>query len=316
MPADLRTAGRILRQQATTAGIGLLLPGDPGWPAGTGCDDLPCLWVWGTADVAGLLRRAVTVTGSRSASAYGLHLAADLASGLAGRGWTVASAAGFGIDARAAQAALATDRPVLLVAADGLRPAYPAALAGLQDQVAERGAVISPFPVGYAPSPARTVVRQRLLGTITAATVVVEASARSHALTTARAAAQTDRVVCAVPGPVTSATSTGCHQLLAAGARLVTCAADIEVALGSPTAGIVDGSGLYRVTVTASWDDGYWRTRTVPPFTVTAASHHAAADTAFGIVFSAHPDATGATLTAGIVDPAGVYETVCVSSTT
>ncbi|WP_211349195.1 DNA-processing protein DprA [Micromonospora pisi] len=313
-PTDLLALGGLLLDQARQAGITQLVPGDPGWPAGTGCDPLPCLWVIGDADVAGLLREAITVTGTPGGTAYGKQAATGLAYALATYGWTVTAGAATGTDAHAALAARAAGRPVLLVVANGLDQSYPAELTGLLADVAEHGAVVSAFPPGCPRSRARWAVQERLLGSITRATVVVEAMVTSRALLTAQAATQTGRIVCAVPGPITSAWSAGCHQLIADGtARLVALAADVIAAIDPPL--VPDGSeqSLFQITGTASWDDGRWRTRHMPEFLVRAASHRDAADRGFEVIFATNPHAY-ATFDAGVVGPGGVYEAIQVTT--
>ncbi|MFF5230226.1 hypothetical protein [Dactylosporangium sp. NPDC000521] len=82
VPEDAVAAGRQIRDAAHRSGLSMLVPGDAGWPAGTGAVDVPCLWVRGDRDVASLLRRATTVTGARACTAYGAHLAAEIAAAL------------------------------------------------------------------------------------------------------------------------------------------------------------------------------------------------------------------------------------------
>ncbi|MFK3983104.1 DNA-processing protein DprA [Micromonospora sp. NPDC050397] len=313
-PTDLLALGGLLLDQARQAGVTQLVPGDPGWPAGTGCDVLPCLWVIGDADVAGLLREAITVTGTPGGTPYGKQAVTDMAYALATYGWTVAAGAATGTDAHAALAARAAGRPVLLVAGNGLDQPYPAELNGLLADVAKHGALVSAFPPGCPRSRARWAVQERLLGSLTKATVVVEAMVTSRALLTAQAAAQTGRVVCAVPGPITSTWSAGCHRLIAEGtARLVILAADVIAAIDPPV--VPDGSeqSLFQVTGTASWDDGRWHTRQVPEFLVRAASHRDAADRGFEVIFAANPHAY-ATFDAGVVGPGGVYEAIQITT--
>lgn len=225
-----------LRHAAGRVGARLLVPGDPEWP--TGLDRLLappyCLWVRGGGDLAGLARRAVAVVGSRAATPYGLGVAADLGEGIASRGWTVVSGAAYGIDSAAHRGALAVDGPTGAVLACGVDVAYPRAHAGLLAQVARDGAVVSEVPVGCAPYRSRFLARNRLIAALAGATVVVEAGLRSGSLSTAREARDHHLPVGVVPGPVTSATSAGCHQLAReTQAVLVTDAAE-AVELAAP----------------------------------------------------------------------------------
>ncbi|MCV2396095.1 DNA-processing protein DprA [Actinotalea sp. M2MS4P-6] len=215
----------------------VVVPGDPGWPAGL--DDLGlarpmCLWVRG-ADPAPLLARAVSVVGSRAATSYGEHVTAELCAGLADADACVVSGGAFGIDAMAHRAALTADGGTVAVLAGGLDRPYPAANARLLSAVAEKGALLAEVPPGTAPTRHRFLLRNRLIAALGQVTVVVEAARRSGALSTAGHATALMRPVGAVPGPVTSAASSGCHHLLRDGAVCLTSAADVlELLDGTP----------------------------------------------------------------------------------
>lgn len=208
----------------------LLVPEDGGWPADL--DDLGaaaplCLWVRGTEPLGHLLRQAVAVVGARACTAYGEHVTADLAGGLADRGWTVLSGGAYGIDAVAHRAALAAGGPTVAVLAGGVDRPYPAGNARLLAAIAdEGGAVVSEVAPGCVPSRTRFLQRNRLIAAAGRATVVVEAAWRSGALNTAGHAVTLLRPVGAVPGPVTSAASAGCHRLLRD--AVAVCVTDIE----------------------------------------------------------------------------------------
>ena len=213
----------------------MLVPGDDGWPDGVDRLAHPpyCLYVRGDADLAALTERSVAVVGSRAASEYGLRVAGDLADGLVARGWTVVSGAAYGIDAAAHRAALAADGPTVAVLACGADRAYPATHRGLLDAVARTGAVVSEVPPGCAPYRSRFLARNRLIAALARATVVVEASLRSGSLTTAREARLLHLPVGAVPGPVTSMASAGCHALVReTDAVLVTDAGEVAELAG------------------------------------------------------------------------------------
>jgi DNA processing protein len=126
----------------------------------------------------------------------------------------VVSGAAFGIDGAAHRGALAADGSTVAVQACGLDRPYPAGHAGLLDRMAQRGAVISEYPPGIRPAKHRFLVRNGIIAALSAGTVVIEAGARSGARRTAGLAGVLGRVVMAVPGPVTSALSVGCHALL------------------------------------------------------------------------------------------------------
>jgi len=231
--AELRRLGRSLRQRAEEQSITLLIRGDRGWPTQTGINALPCLWVCGDPDVAALLGKAITITGAIACTDEGRQVTAELAGPLAAEGWTIVTGLSAGIDAAAAAAAFDTGvaSPVLVSPA-GLDQPADRALRNLAGRAVNRGALISPFPPGCRPSRSRWDFRDAMLGTLSAATVLVEASATSQALRAAWAAHNAGWLVLAVPGSVTTGTWAGCHQLIADGtAQLVTSASTVLDAL-------------------------------------------------------------------------------------
>ena len=237
--ADLATAARL--------GIRLATPEDDEWPAAAlhameisvarGSADLAppqALWVCGSLRVDEAVGRAVAIVGARDATAYGVRVAADLAYALARRGWTVVSGGAYGIDGAAHRGALAADGTTVAVVAGGLRSPYPAGHTKLFERIAAAGLLLSEWPPDCAPQRHRFLIRNRVIAALAAGTVVVEAGARSGAASTARRARELGRALMAVPGPVTSAQSVGCHRLLQdADARLVTCADDVLEMVGS-----------------------------------------------------------------------------------
>ncbi|MDO5501682.1 MAG: DNA-processing protein DprA [Actinomycetia bacterium] len=216
-------------------GARLIIPQDPDWPRAVNDLRAPplCLWVRGDLHLPRVAERSIAIVGARSATQYGTHTAADLAVGLGERGFAIVSGAAFGIDAAAHRGALATDAPTVAVMAGGIDRLYPAAHTGLLHEIARVGAVISEQPPGVAPIGSRFLKRNRLIAAISCGTVVVEASLRSGSFNTAHHAVETVRPVGAVPGPVTSMQSAGCHQLIREGkAELVTDAAEVAELVG------------------------------------------------------------------------------------
>jgi len=209
----------------------LLCPGDAEWPAGLDAlgEAAPvALWVTGVLDLRFSCLRSVAVTGSRAATAYGSYLASELGAALASRGVTVISGASFGIDAAAHRGALAADGATIAVLPGGIDVPYPAAHADLLQAVAAQGALVSEAPPGIPAGRLRFEFRHRVIAALATGTVVVESAARGRALTAARFAHGLGRPVMAVPGPVTSDLSAGCHDLIRSGqALLVTCAGDV-----------------------------------------------------------------------------------------
>jgi DNA processing protein len=193
------------------------------------------LWVRGPARLDELVERSVAVVGSRASTAYGEHVAGELGFQLGECGWTVVSGGAFGIDAAAHRGALAAEAPTLAVLACGVDRPYPAAHGALFGRIVETGLLVSEWPPGCAPLRHRFLVRNRLIAALTRGTVVVEAAARSGAQATAKRAHRLGRQVMVVPGPVTSAMSVGCHELLRdeeTGATLVASAAHVIEAVG------------------------------------------------------------------------------------
>ncbi|HEV6952188.1 MAG TPA: DNA-processing protein DprA [Promicromonospora sp.] len=215
----------------------LLHPDAPGWP--TSLDDLGsvaplCLWVRGEPDLGRLAQRSVSLVGSRACTDYGVRVTRALADGLADRGFTLVSGGAAGIDAEAHRGALLADAPTVAFLAGGVDRLYPATSTDLLRRAAEHGgAVVSEVPPGSVPGKQRFLKRNRLIAALTSGTVVVEAAARSGALSTANHAVRLLRPLGAVPGPVTSMASAGCHELLRRGAAVcVTDAAEAAELVG------------------------------------------------------------------------------------
>lgn len=191
------------------------------------------LWARGPAPLADTFERAVSVVGARAATGYGEFVAGDVAHGVASAGMTVVSGAAYGIDGCAHRGALAAEGTTVAVLGCGVDVGYPAGHATLLDRIAERGLVLSEYPPGTPPARYRFLVRNRLIAALSSGTVVVEAGVRSGARNTATTAAALGKVVLAVPGPITSAMSAGCHDLLrTGGAMLAGSVSDILEAVG------------------------------------------------------------------------------------
>ncbi|HET6213024.1 MAG TPA: DNA-processing protein DprA, partial [Micromonosporaceae bacterium] len=217
-------------EHAERLGARIVTPEDADWPARLADlarisrddprridrDTYPptCLWVRGAWPVAEAFSRSVAVVGARAATSYGEHVATEIGYGLAERGWTVVSGGAFGIDAAAHRGALAAAGLTVAVLACGIDRPYPLGHASLFERISDEGLLISEWPPGAEPHRHRFLVRNRVIAAATRGTVVVEAAARSGAAQTLRRAAQLNRVAMAVPGPVTSAMSVGCHEAL------------------------------------------------------------------------------------------------------
>ncbi|MGC4003717.1 MAG: DNA-processing protein DprA [Pirellulales bacterium] len=164
-----------------------------------------------------LAAAAVAVVGSRSATAYGADLAQRIGYDLGQAGVSVVSGAAFGIDYAAHRGALGSATPTIAVLACGVDRPYPSAHAELLRRIAETGVVVSEQPPGTNPSRLRFLARNRLIAALGRGTVVVEAALRSGALSTANWTGRLNRELMGCPGPVTSAASTGVHELIRAG---------------------------------------------------------------------------------------------------
>jgi DNA processing protein len=183
------------------------------------------LYVRGT--LTGADEMAVGIVGARRASFYGTQCAERLGYDLALRGVTVVSGLAHGIDGAAHRGALRASGRTLAVLGSGLARIYPPEHEPLAVQVAQQGALLSEYPMDTVPLPHNFPRRNRLISGLSLGVVVVEAARRSGALITADCALEQGREVFAVPGPITTVTSQGTHQLLKQGARLVTSVDDI-----------------------------------------------------------------------------------------
>lgn len=195
----------------------LLTPGDPDWPERL--DDLGphaplALWLRGRPEALHSTLHSIALVGARAATGYGEHVAMEAGSGLVSRGFTIVSGAAYGIDGMAHRAALASQGTTVAFLAGGVDRPYPSGHTVLIGRMTETGAVISEVPCGGQPSKWRFLQRNRLIAAASDATVVLEAGWRSGSLNTAGHAATLGRPLGAVPGPVTSAASAGCHRLI------------------------------------------------------------------------------------------------------
>jgi len=231
--------GQHALEEAERLGARIVTPEDAEWPAQVehlalitrddgerlhrDTDPPLCLWVRGVPSLADALDRSVAIVGSRAATSYGQHVASEFAYGLANRDWTIVSGGAFGIDAAAHRASLAAGGLTVAVLPCGIDRSYPLSHAGLLEQIADEGLLITEWPPGAAPHRMRFLIRNRVIAAATRGTVMVEAGARSGARNTLRYARLLGRPPMVVPGPVTSAVSVGCHAELrrGGGARLV-----------------------------------------------------------------------------------------------
>ena len=210
-----------------SAGAFLLTPEDSDWPIRV--DDLEsppiALIVKGRRDL--LTNPSLAIVGSRNPTPYGTRIAGDFAAGFVDREWDIVSGGAYGIDSAAHRGALVAEGRTIAVIASGIDTPYPSGNSRLFDEICENGAIISEVALGVPALPHRFLTRNRIIAALSQSTLVVEAAFRSGSLRTARDAAQLLRPVMAIPGPINSPSSEGCHRLIGErAAELVTSVAD------------------------------------------------------------------------------------------
>ena len=172
-------------------------------------------------------QHSIAIVGSRNASTYGLSMAKRLSGELSSLGLPIVSGMARGIDTAAHQGALAVNGKTIAVLGSGLGVIYPPENRQLFYKISENGAVVSEFPMTEGPNAYNFPARNRIISGITMGTLVVEAAKKSGSLITARLAGEQGREVFAIPGNINSLKSTGTHNLLKQGAKLVACAQDV-----------------------------------------------------------------------------------------
>lgn len=196
--------------------------------------DVPPYALWVRGDIATLnsLSNAITVDGARASTGYGEQVTRTFVGDAVNDGKLIVAGGAYGIQGAANRAALSFGGKTIIVSASGLERFYPNGHSTLFEQVVDSGAAISEMAPGTSPTKWRFMARSRLLAAATPATVVVEAGHRSGALRTAGIAMNLGRISAAVPGPVTSPSSAGCHELIVQGtSRLVTSCSDLKALL-------------------------------------------------------------------------------------
>jgi len=214
-----------------------------GWTLTTADSEWPPLWrelVDPPAEVFGRGRRdclaqpVLAIVGTRRATPRGMAVARGLAGALASAGWVIASGLARGIDAAAHAGALEAGGTTVAVMATGLDLTYPPAHVALRARIEARGCTVTELPPGTLPLPYQFPRRNRLVAGMARGVIVVEAPLRSGALGTAWLAADQNREVMAVPGPVDAPQSAGCHHLLKEGAALIDSVEDVHRLLPPP----------------------------------------------------------------------------------
>jgi DNA processing protein len=214
-----------LQDEIESAGGKFVIQGDPNWPHTL--DDLMVppigIILKGNAPSCS----SVALVGTRNPTQYGARIASEFASGFADREIEIISGGAYGIDTHAHRGAIAAEGRTTAVLASGISVRYPAGNGRLFEEILINGSLISEVMPNEKARPERFLTRNRLIATLSRATIVVEAAFRSGSLRTAHNASELMRVVLAVPGPITSPTSDGCHRLIGERcAEIVTSVAD------------------------------------------------------------------------------------------
>jgi DNA processing protein len=209
------------------AGGTFLTPESAEWPISV--DDLavPPIGMIVKGDVSILNNRALAIVGTRNPTPYGIRIAGDFAAGFVDRDWQIISGGAYGVDTAAHRGALVAEGRTIAVIASGIDIQYPAGNSHLFAEICENGAIVSEVMPGVIAMPHRFLTRNRLIAALSVSTLVVEAAFRSGSLRTARDAAELMKPVMAIPGPINSPSSEGCHRLIGErAAELVTSVAD------------------------------------------------------------------------------------------
>ena len=226
---------------ASKLGAFLITPEQELWPVGLndlGMHAPLVLWGRGKRSTLERFQNSLAVVGARASTGYGEHVTMETVSAIAESGVAIVSGAAYGIDGMAHRSALAVGGTTMAFLAGGVDRFYPSGHDALLGRIIETGLVLAEAPCGYAPTKWRFLLRNRLIAASTQATVVMEAGWRSGSLNTANHAATLGRPLGVVPGPVTSASSAGCHRLLREyDAVCVTTASEmLELLPGQPPA--------------------------------------------------------------------------------
>lgn len=185
----------------------------------------PVLFLRGNAEL--LHTPSAAIVGSRHATPQAMRIAKDFGRALSEKGIPVVSGMASGIDTAAHQGALQVDGGTIAVWGTGIDRIYPPSNKNLAYEIAERGLIVSEFPLDTRPFAGNFPRRNRLIAALSQLTLVVEAALESGSLITAKLAAEMGREVMAVPGSIDNPHSKGCHKLIKDGAKLVECLDDI-----------------------------------------------------------------------------------------
>ncbi|EQD23797.1 DNA protecting protein DprA [Neisseria meningitidis NM2866] len=242
-----------------------------------------------------LHKPSAAIVGSRYATPQAMRIAKDFGRALGGKGIPVVSGMASGIDTAAHQGALQAEGGTIAVWGTGIDRIYPPSNKNLAYEIAEKGLIVSEFPIGTRPYAGNFPRRNRLIAALSQVTLVVEAALESGSLITAGLAAEMGREVMAVPGSIDNPHSKGCHKLIKDGAKLVECLDDIL----NECPGLLQNTGASSYSINKDTPDTGSRavqTAYAPPPAAKMPSEGAAGGTAVGGILDKmgfdpiHPD--------------------------
>ena len=206
-----------LELEISKAGGVFITPEDNDWPISLADLATPPIGLVIAGDRSVLLKldKSISIVGSRQPTNYGLQLSYSLASQASLAQLVVVSGGAYGIDTASHQGALSVSGLSIAVLAGGINRLYPLENQKLFKDITKSGLLISEVMPNTESKPYRFLIRNRLIAALSRSTVVVEAKFISGSIRTARDAAEIFRPVFAIPGPVTSPLSEGCHRLIA-----------------------------------------------------------------------------------------------------
>ncbi len=224
-------------RRAHTTGVAIITADSEYFPANLKrAPDAP-LYLYVKGSFASADEKAVAIVGTRRPTHYGLAMALRIAGELASAGFTIVSGLARGIDTQAHKGALAAKGRTVAVLGSGIDVPYPRENKGLMEAICRSGATITENPFGTQPEAGYFPARNRIISGLSLGTVIIEASADSGSLITAKYALDQGRRLFAVPGNVSSVVSKGTNSLIKQGAALAENAGDILKGLGEAPPG-------------------------------------------------------------------------------
>lgn len=210
---DSTTSEQLIDQ---LAGAFFITPDSPDWPMRLNELAAPPFGLVGLGirDILTSTDDSLGIVGTRNPTNYGSKIATEFAAALADRNWTIVSGGAFGIDTAAHRGALIVEGNTIAVLGGGVRTIFPSGNDRLFSEIATHGLLLSEVLPSVPAVPHRFLIRNRLIAALSKGTLVVEAAHRSGSLRTARDAGELLRPVMAIPGPIHSPTSEGCHRLI------------------------------------------------------------------------------------------------------